>query len=147
MWSWRTTPATISLLIFFLFHIAYQITTLAFRYVAIMAEPDLEGTDRVDAFWDVQASVHPMFDVVLFTTLFLAFTASMAMVSSRYKRLHLLVASLTLSKHPVDDLSILLRQNAAITVYDFPITTQSLVGLYQLLFLQVVALSLSMAGH
>jgi hypothetical protein len=68
------------------------------------------------------------------------------MISFRYKRLNLLVATLRLPTHQLDDFEILQKQNAAFTVYDVPITSNTVRSILYLLFIQTFVGALTVAG-
>ena len=70
----------------------------------------------------------------------------MALVSSKYKRLRVLVATLRLPEHRLEDFSILQDHNACVTVLDMPITAATAAAVFQLAFVQVVLLALSAAS-
>ena len=70
----------------------------------------------------------------------------MAMVYLRYKRLNLLVATLRLSTHQLDDFEILQKQNAALTICGIPITTNTVRSILYLLFIQTALVGLTVAG-
>ena len=78
----------------------------------------------------------------------LVLVGAMSMISIRYQRLHLLIATLGLPKHHMDDFNILQQHNAALTIFDQPITftRNTTVAILRLLFVQSVVAILAMLG-
>ena len=85
----------------------------------------------------------PMILALVATVLLLVLTMSVAMVSVRYKRLHVLVATLRLPKHRLEDFTVLQEHNAAVTIFDVPINLGTVAKVFQLVFVQALLLALS----
>ena len=115
-----------------------------FLYTSIISEPDIPESDRMEIFRKVSSSTLQY--VVLVTIVLLIITSAIAMVSVRYKRLHLLVATLRLPKHRLEDFEIIQKCNAAVTIFDVPITAKTVIALLRLLFIQTVLVALASAG-
>ena len=144
IWSWRMTPVFgITLLVMGCIIITYLVG-IVFLYTTISSEPDLNDSVRMDMFLKLGSAEIGV--TVTFTIALLVVTGAIAMVSVRYKRLHLLVATLRLPKHEIQDFEVLQRQNAAFTIFDIPITANTVTTILRLLFVQVVLVALSSAG-
>ena len=144
IWSCRLTPVFgVSLLTLFS-SIIYFLVRIVFLYTTISSEPDLNDSVRMDMFLKLGSAEIGV--TVTFTIALLVVTGAIAMVSVRYKRLHLLVATLRLPKHEIQDFEVLQRQNAALTIFDIPITANTVTAILRLLFVQVVLVALSSAG-
>ena len=146
IWSWRTSPGTGALAMVLGVAIVCQMVFAVLAYTAFMSEPDIDEADRLDTFLQSTLSLQIIPSTLLNTVIFLGFTWTLALVSSRYKRLHLLVATLRLPTHHLDDLTILGEQNAAVTIFDVPITPEMTVHAWRLLLVQGVLIALSTAG-
>ena len=70
-------------------------------------------------------------------------TLAIAMVSIRYKRLHVLVATLRVPRHRLDDFTVLQEYAAAVTIFDAPVNTETVVAAYRLVFVQILLVALS----
>ena len=144
IWSWRMTPVFGPMLLAFFSMIIGYLVTIVFLYTTISSEPDIDDSVRMEMFLELGSAE---IGVTVFMTLWLLIiTGAMAMVSVRYKRLHLLVATLRLPKHEIQDFEVLQRQNAALTIFDIPITANTVTAILRLLFVQVVLVALSSAG-
>ena len=66
--------------------------------------------------------------------------------SIKYKRLTLLVATLRLPKQYLEDFIIMQKQNAAMQIFDVPITVDLIVWIIQFFFIQAIVLGLAVAG-
>ena len=70
----------------------------------------------------------------------------MAWPSIKYKRLALLVATLRLPKHRLEDFSILQTQNAAMQIFDIPINVDLILLIGKLFFYQGLVFAFAIAG-
>ncbi len=144
VYSWRTTPATLSSIIVASAVIAFQIVSLTFGFRTVMAEPDISDNGRVAAYFS--CFYGNMVKNTAYTSAFIATTVFAAVVSSRYRRLQVLIATLRTPDHDLMDLEILQQQVGALTVFDFPITFEVVKAGLQLLLIQVAVLALAVAG-
>ena len=142
IWSWRVTPIIGSVLLFLASTIITGLVTSIFMYTSISSEPDIPESDRTEIFLKVNSFIL----LFLATIVLLIATSAIAMVSVRYKRLHLLVATLRLPKHRLDDFEMIQKTNAAVTIFDVPITAKTVITLLRLLFIQTVLVALASAG-
>ena len=144
VWSWRTTPINGCSMLWVMLTIARHVVYCIFGYTSIMGEPDIPEHARFSAFEDL------FFEELVYlfgmTLLLLVHVSFMALVSSKYKRLRVLVATLRLPEHRLEDFSILQDHNACVTVLDMPITAATAAAVFQLAFVQVVLLALSAAS-
>lgn len=141
IWSSRMTPIFGTMLIGFAFSIVYNLTVVIFMYTAVTTDIGIEESLRFDRFTKVASIVAGQ--LLSFTVGLLIVVGAMALVSVKYTRLRLLVATLRLPKHRLDDFEILQKQfeilqkqNAALTIFDFPITTKTVISILRLLFVQ-----------
>ncbi len=147
VWSWRMTPITGSMVLVLLVGITRFVVELVFFYTTVMNEPDIAPDARFRVFWSA-ARAHVQL-LIGFTVFLLIFTAAMGMVASRFKMVHVLLATVRLEHHgqvDFDELSILQEHKAALTVWDVPVKPDALVLLYRLLFIEVGLLAVSAAG-
>jgi len=144
IWSRRSSSLSSSLLLWLIVNIINNLVQSIFQYTHIMSEPDLPESKRMEIF--LKISDYQISSLFMFTFLFLFGTSVAAMVSFRYKRLNLLVATLRLPTHQLDDFEILQKQNAAFTVYDIPITSNTVMSILYLLFIQTFVAALTVAG-
>ena len=144
IWSWRMTPFFGSFIIYCLLATVFALINLIFMFLSIKSEHELEESEQMDVFKQVGAmDISALF---IFTIMLILFTGAMSMVSARYKRLHLLIATLRLPKHQLDDFVILRNQNAALTIFDYPITSSTVYFIVRLFFIQVAFAAISVAG-
>jgi hypothetical protein len=144
IWSWRLTPIIGSVLLVVVSLISALLVFSIFLYTSINSEPDIPESDRMAIFMKVAS--YRLQLVVTFTILLLVVTSAMAMVSARYKRLYLLVATLRLPKHQLEDFAMIQKSNAAVTIFNVPITVKTVATLLRLLFIQTVLVALASAG-
>ena len=144
IWSWRVTPIIGILLLVFVGVIISSLVRTIFYYTTLNSEPDLEESKRMEYF--LYFGSGGMQSTVVFTLILLIITGAIAMVSVRYKRLHLLVATLRLPKHEIQDFEIIQKQNAAVSIFDIPITANTVITILRLLFVQTVLVALTTAG-
>ena len=145
IWSWRVTPIIGTILGTIGSGIVYFLVESIFNYTHIMDEPDVETKHERMAIF-IRISSSRVFAVLIFTVLLFVITGAMAMVSVRYRRLHLLVATLRLPKHFLEDFQIIQKYNAALTLFDVPITVNTVATILHLLFIQTVLVALSTAS-
>ena len=144
VWSWRVTPVIGPFLLTIVSFIIYRLVSVIFYYTTINSEPDLADSKRMEMFLKLGSA--DMQQMVIGTLLLLIGTGAIAMVSIRYKRLNLLVATLRLPKHELQDFEIIQKQNAAVTIFDIPITANTVITILRLLFVQTVLVALTTAG-
>jgi hypothetical protein len=144
IWSWRLTPIIGSALLVLGSLISALLVFSIFLYTSINSEPDIPESDRMAIFMNLAS--YQLQLVVTATIFLLVGTSAMAMVSARYKRLYLLVATLRLPKHQLEDFAMIQKYNAAVTIFDVPITVKTVVTLLRLLFIQTVLVALASAG-
>ena len=146
VWSWRMTPLFGGLIVWFGIGIVSFICRLLFMYTTIMSEPDINDSERIEVFQNSSEVQFQMVSLIAFTTMLLVLVGAMSMISIRYQRLHLLIATLGLPQHHMDDFNILQQHNAALTIFDQPITVNTTVSILRLLFVQSVVAILAMLG-
>ena len=144
IWSWRLTPIIGSALLVLGSLISTQLVRSIFLYTSINSEQDIPESDRMAIFMNLASRSLQV--VFTFTIFLLVGTSAMAMVSARYKRLYLLVATLRLPKHQLEDFEMIQKINAAVTIFNVPITVKTVVTLLRLLFIQTVLVALASAG-
>jgi len=145
IWSKRATPIIINAPTAVLgIGIIQSLVGSIFIYTAIISEPDIPESKRMQIFRKVN-SFYTTF-VIMLSIALLVTISLMAMISLRYKRLNLLVATLRLSTHQLDDFEILQKQNAALTICGIPITTNTVRSILYLLFIQTALVGLIVAG-
>jgi hypothetical protein len=144
IWSRRISQTIFGVIFMFGFAIIVNLVDVIFIYTHIMSEPDIIESKRMGIFLSVGSG--QIILLIMFTTILLIAISLMAMISFRYKRLNLLVATLRLPTHQLDDFEILQRQNAAFTVYDVPITSNTVRSILYLLFIQTFVGALAVAG-
>ena len=132
------------MLLGFAFSIVYNLAVIIFMYTAVSTDVGIEESRRFDRFIKIASIVAGQ--LLSFTVGLLIVVGAMALVSIRYTRLRLLVATLRLPKHQLDDFEILQQQNAALTIFDYPITTKTVISILRLLFVQTALAALSMTG-
>ena len=144
VWSWRVTPVIGTLLLTLVSLIINGLVDVIFKYTTINSEPDLDDSQRMGIFLHIGSG--RMQITVVMTLVLLISTGAIAMVSIRYKRLNLLVATLRLPKHELQDFEIIQNQNAALTIFDIPITANTVATILRLLFVQTALVALTTAG-
>ena len=144
IWSWRVSPIIFVILLTNSLFVICELVTTIFIYATINSEPDLADSKRMEMFLKLGAGNMQL--TVIFTLILLICTGAIAMVSVRYKRLRLLVAILRLPKHELQDFEILQRQHAAVTIFDIPITANTVTTILHLLFVQTALVALTSAG-
>jgi hypothetical protein len=144
IWSWRVSPIIFVILLTNSLFVICELVTTIFIYATINSEPDLADSKRMEMFLKLGAGNMQL--TVIFTLILLICTGAIAMVSVRYKRLRLLVAILLLPKHELQDFEILQRQHAAVTIFDIPITANTVTTILHLLFVQTALVALTSAG-
>ena len=87
-----------------------------------------------------------MFSLFFSTAMLLGLVGFMSMISVRYQRLHILIATLGLPQHHLDDFNILQEHNAALTIFDIPIKVTTTIAILKLLLVQSVIAILAMLG-
>ena len=144
IWSRRVTPVSVCLLLTMGIWIIYSLISSIFAYTAIISEPDIPEAKRMEIFLKINSGITTY--VIMLTIALLVSISLMAMIYLRYKRLNLLVATLRLPTHQLDDFEILQKQNAAVTICDIPITTNTVTSILYLLFIQTALVGLTVAG-
>jgi len=144
IWSRRISQTIFGVILMLGVAIIVNLVYSIFLYTHIMSEPDIIESKRMGIFLSISSGTTTQ--LIMFTTLLLTSISLMAMISFRYKRLNLLVATLRLPTHQLDDFEILQRQNAAFTVYDVPITSNTVRSILYLLFIQTFVGALAVAG-
>ena len=144
IWSKRSTPIIISILSTMGIWIIYLLVGSIFGYTAIISEPDIPESNRMHILLKINSGNTTF--LVMLTIVLLVTISLMAMIYLRYKRLNLLVATLRLPTHQLDDFEILQKQNAALTICDIPITTNTVRSILYLLFIQTALVGLTVAG-
>ena len=144
IWSWRTTPVFGSFLLACGAGVLFEISLIVSIYKTSMTEIDVIHGERVALFQMTVAN--RLSGMVSYTIGMLITTGAMAQIFTKYKRLQLLIATLGLPKHRLDDFQILQQQNACLTIYDYPMTTNVTINILIYLFVQSVVLAISMMG-
>ena len=144
IWSWRSTWMVGGLLSFFSISIMADIVDVVFLYSTFM-DPTLKTmlseSEKFNFFY--RAATNEMTAIMIHTVLVTGIMGFLAMVSVRYKRLRVLVATTMLNQCQLDDFEILHSDHAAYTLFDTPITTRSVVLALKFIGLQVGLLALS----
>ena len=143
IWSWRVTPVLGCMMISNIALVMNAIVTAVFLYSSLFAEPDLVGS-TINDFQKVSPNL-----IQRATTAALVLvgaTLGIAMVSIRYRRLHVLVATLRVPRHRLDDFTVLQEYAACVTIFDQPINTETFVAAYRLVFAQILLVALSTVG-
>ena len=140
IWSWRMTPVLGCLLINLGTNVFNAIVTSVFLFTGLETEIDLQGS-RYARF----QNVHPelLSRALAAGVTLVGSTLAIAMVSIRYKRLHVLVATLRVPRHRLDDFTVLQEYAAAVTIFDIPVNTKTVVAAYRLVFVQILLVALS----
>ena len=143
IWSWRTTPLFGCILLTLVSRIVMHLVDSVYLYSYMMYEPDIEESKRFTVFGWV--SRRGLSQTLVFTVILLVVVCAAAMISVRYNRLRLLVATLQLPAfmYPLEDFSILQNKNAAMQIFDMPITVSTAKTIFQLLFIQTVLMALA----
>jgi hypothetical protein len=144
IWSWRLTPILGSILMSLGSRVVLYLVELIYLYSHIMNEPEILKRERMSLFQKVGAS--GVQRGLLYTLLLLILVSAIAMISIRYRRLHLLIATIRLPKHRLEDFQIIQSQNAAMQIFDFPVTAKTVISLLQLLFVQTVLFTAAYAS-
>lgn len=140
VWSWRATPVMGSIVAYLGLEVIMMIMQSIAIYSTVASEADVVNSSKVfqDIFWSVG-----VFGMIMMF-FFLMLISAMSLVYVRYQRLYVLVATLRLPAHRLEDFSVLQKNHAALTIFDVPITTKTALHILQLLFVQAVLLALSM---
>ena len=137
------TPISLVFYLFLGLLIVYSLISSIFAHTAIISEPDIPEAKRMEIFLKINSGNTTF--VIIYTIGLLVNFSFMAMIYLRYKRLNLLVATLRLPTHQLDDFEILQKQNAAVTICDIPITTNTVTSILYLLFIQTALAGLNVA--
>ena len=146
VWSWRMTPIFGSVVAFLGVSIIRSLSFVLFLYTSIMSEPDIIESERFMVFQNSKRVRLNMFSLFFSTAMLLGLVGFMSMVSVRYQRLHILIATLGLPQHHLDDFNILQEHNAALTIFDIPIKVTTTIAILKLLLVQSVIAILAMLG-
>ena len=144
VWSWRITWYVGGALAFLSFTMMARIFSLVFLYTTFFdVNAGIPEEKRLGFFLESISSGRLEFLAV--QSLVLALTlAVLALVSSRYKRLRVLLATVRLDQR-LDAFEILHANHAAITLYDIPITFKVVLVVVNLIVVQVALLALAAA--
>ena len=146
IWSWRTTPIFGGGLLYICSRISLGVVLALNQYMITSSEPDIPEEDRITEF--LQIGKRQIAEIFTLTIFLLLIAACIAQVATRYKRLHLLIATV-LPWHDLDvddDFRVLQLQNAALTIYDIPITMDTTVAVLKLLFIESAVGAVSVLG-
>ena len=144
VWSWRVTPLTGNVIALLIMSIVRHIVTAVFGYTHIMSEPDIPESKRFSVFLRIYNETAGL--LASNTLLLLVLLVLMAMVSSRYTRLGQLVATQRgMLQNELEDF-LVLQKNAALTVFDVPITVRVVRTMLRFAFFQAIVVALSAAS-
>ena len=146
VWSWRMTPIFGGVVVYMGLFIIALLGSVIFLYSTIMSEPDIIESERFMVFQNSKRVRLNMFSLFFSTAMLLGLVGFMSMVSVRYQRLHILIATLGLPQHHLDDFNILQEHNAALTIFDIPIKVTTTIAILKLLLVQSVIAILAMLG-
>ena len=146
IWSWRSTWCIGGVLVWFLFGIMRQIVDVVFLYSTFM-DPTIVKLSEVERFgFFIKTATNEFQTAIGLSILSAVILFLLAMISVRYKRLRVLVATVRLEdKCRLDDFEILQSDHAAYTLFDVPITTRIVATVVNLVVLQVGLLAFAAA--
>ena len=142
VWSWRMTPLIASIIFMEAVFSIQSLVSSIFIYAAVEKQRDFIDVEKV-----LTELLSPSFSwAVVWVTVFMLSLFLIALVSVRYVRLSLLVAtSPHLKRLHLDDFELIQKYNAAFTLCDVPIRTSGVVFALKIIFVQVVIFSLAVA--
>jgi hypothetical protein len=143
VWSWRTSFIVCAVFLMMVVIIVGDIFVLILVFTTFASEPLLEEGDRFSMFASVSSKI--ILSLLFVSVVLIATLLFMAMISIRYERLQLLIATIVVPDTTLNSLNISLRRNAAYTLVDKPVTVQTVFLAIKLLFVQVVLLAVSAA--
>ena len=145
VWSWRTTPLTGNIIALLIMSIVRHIVIAVFGYTHIMSEPDIPEGERFSVFVGIYNETAGL--LASNTLLLLVLLVLMAMVSSRYVRLGQLVAAQrVMLQNELEDF-LILQKNAALTVFDVPITVKVVRTMLRFAFIQAIVMAVGVAAN
>ena len=146
IWSWRSTWCIGGVLVWFLFGIMRQIVDVVFLYSTFM-DPTIVKLSEVERFgFFIKTATNEFQTAIGLSILSAVILFLLAMISVRYKRLRVLVATVRLEdKCRLDDFEILQSDHAAYTLFDVPITMRIVATVVNLVVLQVGLLAFAAA--
>ena len=146
IWSWRSTWCIGGVLAWFLFEIMANIVDVVFLYSTFM-DPKIVKLSEVERFgFFIKTATNEFQSAILLSILSAVILFLLAMVSVRYKRLRVLVATVRLEdKCRLDDFEILQSDHAAYTLFDVPVTMRIVATVVNLVVLQVGLLAFAAA--
>ena len=125
----------LSLLVFLIVSCLVQ---LIFVYTTFASEPLIEDEQRIGMFTSTAGPL--LTEMFFYSFLLIGLLLFMAMISIRYERLKLLVATIVMPETTLNALNIIHQCNAAYTLVDKPITSRTVIAALKLLFVQVALL-------
>ena len=142
VWSWRMTPLIASIIFMEAVFSIQSLVSSIFIYAAVEKQRDFIDVEKV-----LTELLSPSFSwAVVWVTVLMLSLFLIALVSVRYVRLSLLVAtSPHLKRLHLDDFELIQKYNAAFTLCDVPIRTSGVVFALKIIFVQVVIFSLAVA--
>ena len=138
VWSWRTSFMLIGALSVVVLLIVGSLVQLIFVYTTFASEPLIEDEQRIGMFTSAAGPL--LTEMFFYSFLLIGLLLFMAMISIRYERLKLLVATIVMPETTLNALNIIHQCNAAYTLVDKPITSRTVIAALKLLFVQVALL-------
>ena len=139
VWSNRIAPLFGGVLLFICTWVVENVAGLLSLYTTIIGEPDIIESDRFKVIMTLKATTREMEELTITTIVLLALVGAISTVATRYQRLHLLIETIGLPEFNSSS-------NAAVTIFEVPITTETTVAILQLLFVQSAVLALAVLG-
>jgi hypothetical protein len=134
VWSCRMAPLFGGVLLFLCVWVVENVAGLISLYTTTMAETDIIESDRFKVFLALEGTKQEMQELTVTTVVLLALVGAISTVSMRYQRLHHLIETLGVEFNS--------SSNAAVTIFNVPITTETTVAVLQLLFVESAVLAL-----
>lgn len=140
VWSNRIAPLFGGVLLFICTWVVENVAGLLSLYTTIIVgEPDIIESDRFKVFMTLEDTTREMEELTVATIVLLALVGAISTVAMRYQRLHLLIETIGLPEFNSSS-------NAAVTIFEVPITTETTVAILQLLFVESAVLALAVLG-
>ena len=143
VWSWRTSFIVCAVFLMMVVIIVGDIFVLILVFTTFASEPLVEEGERFSMFASVTSKI--ILSLLFVSVVLIATLLFMAMISIRYERLQLLIATIVVPGTILNSLNVSLSLNAAYTLFDKPVTVQTVLIALKLLFVQVVLLAISAA--
>ena len=119
----------------------HELVDVVFLYATFMDNNNANDAKRFSSFLTVASN--EIFGIIFATLESAGCLLFMAMISSRYKRLRVLVGTTVQNGNVLDDFEILQDTHASYTLFDVPITFRTVLTVVNVAILQVVLLALA----